>query len=933
MTSLSRLSSVARQRFRAAFHAKAADEELRRELALHMDLLVEEFEADGLSREDAQRAARRAIGNVPLLEEQCRDHRRMSWFHDLRQDLSYGARMLGRNPGFTGVAVVSLAVGIGANTAILSTMDAMLRADLAIPDDERLVVVRTYPLDNPAQETHALLDDFVAWRDANRSFEIMGMALGNQADFGADGEAVPAERIQGQAVTGGTLAALGVKPIAGRVFTASESDRGPPEPVVIISHRLWERRFGSRADIIGRTARLDRVNRTIIGVLPEGFHYPNAGVDYWIPLEVYEPSRLPNRQRFFVVTARLNEWTTIEQAQSDMDIVAARLAKEDPERRDGWGIRVKPIREAMFGWARGRLLTLEAAVVLVLLVACTNLAGLLFARGLVRMPEIAMRTALGAGRGRIIRQLLAESLLLSLIGGALGVVVAMGGVRVLAAMNPPPGGVAIVGAGISVRTLEMTGLISIATGLLFGLAPALVTARAGLNSTFKASPPAVTASLPPRFRNALVAAQIAITVVLLVGSGLLMKSFVQVASRDLQFDPERLLTFEIHVPLTDYLHRVASGGTTHFEVDPPPAIAFERIYRGLSVIPGVESVAGSSFPLVNSVVLPSTTIDVESTSAGGTHAASEPAPSLAIGVGSDATHLSDRRSVSAAYFLVTPGFFTAIKARFVRGRDFDIGDVSSSPWVAIVNESAAHRFWSGQDPVGRQFTMPDVLDERPRQVVGVVRDIPLTPQGEQRPVIYTSYLQQPLRVLAPVTMFGQMMFMVRATGDPMNLVATAHRVVNGVDPDRPLSNVMTLEQRLTLSVVPQHGYVVFIITAFALTATLLAAIGIYGVLAYSVSQREREIGIRFALGAGVIEVVMLVSSRALMILSIGISIGLAVSLVLTRFLQSQLFNVAPTDPATFAGVAVLLIAVSLAAALVPIRRAAGMDPTVALRCE
>jgi putative ABC transport system permease protein len=841
--------------------------------------------------------------------------------------------MLRRNPGFTAVAVLSLAIGIGANTAILSVMDAVVSAGLPFPNDERLVVVRTHPLDNPAQETHALLDDYVAWRDANRSFEAMGLALGNQADFGADGDELPAERIQGQAVTGGTLAALAVQPIAGRIFTTSEGDTGPPEPVVVISHRLWARRFGSRADIIGRTARMDRVNRTIIGVLPDGFHYPNAGVDYWIPLEVYEPSQLPNRQRFFVVTARLNEGTTVEQAQSDLDIVAARLAREDPERRNGWGVRVKPIREAMFGWVRERLLTLEAAVILVLLVACANLAGLLLARGLVRMPEMAMRAALGAGRGRIVRQLLAESLLLSLIGGALGIVVAMGGIPVLTAMNPPPGGVQIVGAAMSLRTLEMTGFISIATGLLFGLAPAFVTARTSLNSTLKSSPPAITASLPPRFRNALVAAQIAITVVLLIGSGLLMKSFVEVARRDLQFDSDRLLTFEIHVPFGDYLRRVTIGATPYFELDPPPALALERIHRGLSALPGVESVAGSSFPLVNSIVLPSATIDVENTGTGSAHAVSGPAPSLAIGIGGDATHLVDRRSLSAAYFLVTPGFFTAIKARFVRGRDFDNGDVTSSSWVAIVNESAANRFWGGTDPVGRQFTMPGVLDERPRQVVGVVRDIPLTLQGEQRPAIYASYLQQPGRALQPVTMFGQMMFMVRATGDPLSLVPGARRVVNEVDPDRPLANVITLEQRLALSLLPQRGYIVLIITAFALTATLLAAIGIYGVLAYSVSQRTREIGIRFALGAGVLEVIALVGRRALIVLSIGVSTGLAVSLVFTRFLQSQLFNVAPTDPTTFIGVTLLLVAVSLAAAFFPIRRAAGVNPTVALRCE
>jgi putative ABC transport system permease protein len=925
----SRLYRIAQQRLRTLFHKGAADEELSREFALHYELLVEEYEADGMSREDAQRAARRAIGNIPLLEQQCRDHRRVSWLIDLQQDILYGMRMLRANPGFTAVAVLSLAIGIGANTAILSVIDAVMRASFAIPQDDRLVVVRTFPLENPNQETHALLDDYTVWRDASRSFAVMGLALGNSADFGADGDTAPAERIGGQAVSGGTLSALAVQPILGRFFTASETDAGPPSPVMMISHRLWQRRFGSRSDIVGQTARLDRVNRTIVGVMPEGFHYPNESVDYWIPLPQSEPGRLPTLARFFVVTARLKDRVTLEQAQSDMNIIAARQAKEDPDRHGGWGVRVKPVREAMYGWTRERLLTLEAAVALVLLVACANLAGLLLARGLARVPEISMRAALGAGRLRIVRQLLAESILLSLIGGALGVLVAMGGIRALVGMNPPPGGVRIVDVALDMRTLGLTALISLTTGLVFGLVPALMSARSGLNKTLKDLPPAVTTSAPPRLRNAFVAAQIAVTVVLLVASGLLMRSFLQVTARDIGFEPSRLLTFEIHVPMSDYMHRAGSGDRWHFEIDPSPAVGFERIHRELTTVPGVESVAGSSFGLLNSVVVPSINVDVTATSS---PRAGSGGAALAIGIGRESTHLIDRRSLSAAYFLVTPGFFTAIKATLVDGRDLAATDISSSPWVAIINESAANRFWPGQSPVGRRFTVPGSPDDHPREVIGIVRDIPLTVEGQVTPVVYTSYLQQPLRHPQPVTMFGQMSFMVRATGDPISLLPAVRRIVADVDPDRPLANVATMERRLA-SVVPQRGYFVFAITAFALTATLLAAIGIYGVLAYSVSQRVREIGIRLALGAGVLEVVMLVGRRALNILSLGVGVGIVTSLMLTRLLQSQLWNVEPHDPMTFATMTVLLVIVAVAAAVIPIRRAAGVNPTVALRCE
>jgi len=354
-----------------------------------------------------------------------------------------------------------------------------------------------------------------------------------------------------------------------------------------------------------------------------------------------------------------------------------------------------------------------------------------------------------------------------------------------------------------------------------------------------------------------------------------------------------------------------------------------RVYDGLRAIPGVESVAGTSFPMLNSVVLPSTTINVDT---GAPHPISRPSPSLAIGVGARAAHIEDRRMPSAAYFLVTPEFFSSIGARLVRGRDFGERDVASSPWVAIVNETAALQFWHGEDPLGRQFRMPSVPEERPREVIGVVRDIPLTLQGDARPVIYASYLQQPAMYPQGANMFGQMTFMLRSTGDPMSLLPAARRVVAEIAPDRPLANVVTMEQQIG-SVVPQRVYFVFAITAFALTATLLAAIGIYGVMAYSVAQRTREIGIRVTLGAGARDVALLVGGRAMLLVALGLSFGLAGSLGLTRLLQSQLWGVTPTDPVTFVLAIVLLALVALAAAFFPIRRAASVSPTVALRSE
>jgi putative ABC transport system permease protein len=677
--------------------------------------------------------------------------------------------------------------------------------------------------------------------------------------------------------------------------------------------------------------RVDRVNRTVIGVMPETFRYPNEQTSYWIPLRM-DRSQDRNPQRFFVVTARLKDGVTIEQAQSDVEAISTRLAHAAPDRYSGWGIRVKPVRDAMFGWSRGRLYTLEGAVVLVLLVACANVAGLLLARGLVRGPEMALRTALGAGRGRIVRQLLTESVLLSVGGGVLGLFVAWAGIRALVAMDPPPGGVAIGDIALSLRTLVATSFVAIVTAILYGLAPAIVHARVSLTDTLK-EPAGGSGSRRPRLRSTLVAVQIAVTMILLVGAGLLMKSFVRVMSRDLRFDTGRLLTFEVHVPVADYLRRRGSiEGLPYYEISPPPSIALERIYRGLRAIPGAEAVAGASSPLLNSIVVPSATISLDAqhprTASPGAASAS-----FAIGVGGSASHLDEPRTLTAAYFLVTPEFFTSIRSPQLRGRDFTEHDTAAAEWVAVVNESAARRFWPESDPLGLTFMILNSPEERPRKVIGIVRDIPLTIEGELRPAIYTSYLQQPTgHPSIGANIFGQMMFMVRSTGDPLSLLPAARRVVGDVDRDRPLSNIATMEQRLQ-AVIPRRGYFVGAISAFAAASTLLAAIGIYGVMAYSVTQRTREIGIRVALGAASPDVIALIGGQVVVVVALGLAVGLAGALAATQLIQSQLWGVTPTDPGTFGLVSLIFALVALIAAFFPMRRALDVNPTIALRCE
>jgi predicted permease len=929
--SVFRLLRIARQRVRALFRRNVVDEELANELAFHLDQLTEELVDRGLSPDAARQAAQRAVGNLPLLEEQCRDTRAVTWMHDLRQDIVYGVRMLRKHPGFTAVALLSLALGIGANTAILSVIDAVVRARLPIPDDSRLVVLRTYPFDNPAQETHALVADYFAWLDESRSFDILGVALGNNADFGADSRGAPAERIAGQSMTPAAFAALGVQPILGRLFTDEDVQSRAQARVIVLSHRLWQTRFGGRTDIVGQEVRLDRVNRTVVGVMPDRFRYPSEVTNYWIPL-LLDRSDTTNPQRFFVVNARLKPGISLEQAQSDVDVIATRLARIDKTRHEGWGVRVKPLRDAMFGWSRPRLFTLQAAVALVLLVACANLAGLLLARGLVRGPEMALRTALGAGRGRLVRQLLTESILLAIGGGALGLAVAWLGMRSLAALPPPPGGVAISNVTLSLGTLVITGTIAMITGIFYGLVPALLHGRAPFTDTLKESIGTIRA---PRLRSTLVAVQIAVTVVLLIGAGLLMRSFVRVVSRDLAFETDRMLTFELRFPIDDYMRRVGSvAGLPYFDIDPSAPRALEQIRQRVRVLPGVESVAGVSIPLLNSLVIPAATISLDRTSATlDALRTSGPPPNLAIGVGRDASHVDPGRSMTAAYFLVTPAFFTSIKASLVAGRDIGEGDTALSEWVAVVNETAAHRFWQGRNPIGQELTILNSPEERARKVVGIVRDIPLTVEGEMRPVIYTSVLQQPSKYPLPgANMFGQMAFMIRSSGDPLSLLPSVRRAVAEVDPDRPLASVGTMDGRL-FAIVPQRGYYMLAITAFALAATLLAAIGIYGVMAYSVAQRTREIGIRIALGAAGHQIAALVGRRTMQLVAVGLLVGVTAATVATELIRSQLWGVTPTDPPTFIAVCALFVLVALTAAFFPTRRAIAVNPTTALRCE
>jgi putative ABC transport system permease protein len=566
---LPRLFRVWRLRLRSLVRKDAVDTELHRELAFHFDELVADKIAEGLSPNAARQAAQRALGNVAALEDYCRDERRVTWLHDLRLDVVYGMRMLRKHPGLTTIAIASLALGIGANAAVLGAFDALLFQGLPVPESDRLVAIQSAPLDNPDQLGGLSLVDYAALRDSAQVFVTIDASIKWAGDIAADGPGHPAERIVGQLVTPGWLSMLGIHPVLGRVFTEDESQPGAPQPIVI-SHGLWERRFGADQNILDRQIRIDGGSKIVVGVMPAEFRYQDPTVDYWVPLRVV--SQPDSGGRLFGVRARLRPGVSLVQAAAVLDGIAARLASERTEDK-GWALRIRPLDEFLFGWTRAPLLTFEAAVALVLLIACANVAALLLSRASVRQREVALRVALGAGRGRIIRQLLTESMLLAVAGGALGLVVAVVGQSALTGMTTPPGSPPLTAIGLNVRVLGVLALLTITTGIACGLVPAIRGSRVAPIGSLKeptlSGPLARHRRFPP---GVLVSLQLALALVLLIGSALLLNSLVRLAWRDVNFEPGGLVRADYGVPTGRYTRRIGTyQGFPYFEISPPPS--------------------------------------------------------------------------------------------------------------------------------------------------------------------------------------------------------------------------------------------------------------------------------------------------------------------------------------------------------------------------
>jgi putative ABC transport system permease protein len=784
-------------------------------------------------------------------------------------------RALRARPAFTAIVVLTLALGIGANTAIFSVVDGVLLRGLPYPEPERLVSAFTTYKDFGKSGTS--LPDFLDWREgAARAVELAAVA---DASVTVTGDGAP-ELATGAAVTGNWFRVLGATPALGRGIGAD--DEIGTQRVAVLGHDYWQRRFGGRADVLGRAITLNGVPYTVVGVAPRRLDYP-ADVELWLPLRT--DTTRSRRAEFLGVIGRLRPGVTVEQARGAVAGVVTRLRQQYPETNGPLiASDVTSLQDELVGDVRRPLLVFMGAVGLVLLVACANVANLLLVRAAAREREVAIRSALGARRGAIFGQLLTESLLLGLAGGALGLLLAAAGVEALrrSRFDALP---RLAEVGVDGRVLAFTLALGLVTGALFGLAPALRLSDGGMQGTLRAGGRGLTgAAAARRLRSALVLAEVAMAGVLLVGAGLLLRSFVELQRVRPGFDAERVLTFRTALPRARYAR------------DEQLSAFWDALEARLRATPGASAVGVTNTLPMGPVGYASFTIEGR---------APEPGK------------LEDVQP-----YVVSPDYFRALRIPLVRGRLFREGDAPGAPQVAIVNQEAVRRFFGGRDPIGARITTGDSTDYM--TIVGVVADVKQEAVGAKPyPQLYGVAGQFPRRAMSVV---------VRTTGEPQALAQAARRAVAELDPALPVFGVQTMEERVA-GTVARPRITAVLVGTFGAAALLLAAVGIYGVVAYTVAQRTRELGIRMALGASGPEVMRLVVGQGMAPALTGVGAGLVGAWALSRTLDALLFGVAATDPWTFGGAALFLGGVALAATYLPARRATRVSPTVALRAE
>ena len=879
-------------RLRSLFRRRQLDRELDEELRDHISRKTEEYFAKGMLPHEARRAALVEIGGVERCKEECRDTRRVNWIQDLIQDLRYGLRMLAKSPGFSAIAIAILAIGIGANTAIFSIVYAVLLKPLPFPHPDQLVFLSEAKPQNGISSAGASYDNFIEIGAQNHVFSELAGITTHELTFTGHGEPAPVDTA---GITPELFSLLGTRPLLGRLFIADDGKQGAA-PVVILSETVWRDRFNADVNVIGSSVTLDYRSYIVAGVIPAapGVLFLPRQIQFWIPV-AQDPLFGPLIQqrpdlRGLGVIARLNPGVSIAQAQAEMDTVATRLARKSPAENDGWIIRLKPLQRVIVGEVRTALLVLLGAVGFMLLIACANISNLLLARASSRGKEIALRIALGAGRARVVRQLLTESAVLGSVGGIAGVLLAYWGVHVLTSFLPedlPQVHAIRVDASVLLFALALSLLAS----FLFGLAPAMFAVRSNVQAALKEGAAHSSEPGARRFaRRFLAAAEVALSMVLLVAAGIFLRSFAALTSVNPGFSVTHVVKADIQLPQFQYSK-------------PEQWAAFsDELLRRLESQPGMGDCA-IAVPLpLNKQGASNLPFDIMG------H------PPLPKGT-----------PESADYVSVSPAYFHVMRIPLLRGRTFNDRDVSSAPRVTIISEAFAQRFFPNQDPIGKQlvFSFPPNPDV-PRQIVGVVGDVRDVSIGQDPgPMMYVPFNQSP---------FWGGEVVVRSELNVGSVAATVRQEVHEVDRDLPVSDVVSMSDLIDTSVA-QPRFRTWLLGLFAVVALALAAAGIFGVISYSVSRRTHEIGIRITLGASPGNIVRLILTESARLVLIGLAVGIAVALGLGRFLSNLLFHIHAADPTTFTAVAFLLFTVATLAAYVPARRATRVDPMIALRHE
>jgi putative ABC transport system permease protein len=878
MPLLPRLSSLWRNLFRKA----RTEQELTEELDAYLEMLIEQKIKEGLSPEEARRAALIELGGREQVKEKVREARMGHQLETIWQDLRYALRMLLKNPIITLIAVFTLALGIGANTAVFSVVNTVLLNPVPYYEPQRLVAV-TEAQEGRAGGAHA--NSYLFWQAQSQVFEHL--IAYNRDGLELTGQGAP-ESLESLSVSANVFPGLGLAPQLGRAFTPEE-DRPDAAPVVLLSHALWQRRFGGDPAIIGNTLTLGGQSRTVIGIMPP----ESRGLlllertDVWIPLAINVKEESQNRGRPLTVIGRLKPGYSVGQAHAEVNLIMRRLVLATPGIMNTEA-RATLLSEKLAGNLRRGLLALFGAVALVLLIACANVANLLLGRAAMREREMAIRAALGAGRGRLVRQMLTESLLLSLLGGAAGLLSAVLGIKAWTALTSF-GLRSIRESSIDGTVLGFTFLAALLTGLAAGLVPALRSSQIDLNEALKEGARQA-ATLRRRWLGrvspALVIGEVALALVVLTGAGLLVNSYLRVLAVDPGYDPKNLLALSVRVDKGKY-----PDGS-------PQVWAFYRdVLTRVKAIPGVKAVAaadGAGIPFTFSMC--TTLLSIEGR---------PPAP-------------AEQRPQVVCNF-ISPDFFRAMGMPLRAGRNFTEQDDEKAPWVMIINEALARRYFPGEDPLGKRI----LFESSPLTIVGVVGDVKrFGLEAEAPPEFYSPFPQ--FRFFD-----GGMFLAVRTMGDPLDLVAAVRQQIHELE---PTSEVRTREQRMAETLAPRRVQML-LFGVFAAVALALAAVGVYGVISYSVSRRTHEIGIRMALGARPRDVLLLIVRQGMMLALVGVFIGLAVASAVTRVLKGLLFDLSVTDPLTFTLIAALLLGVTLLACYLPARRATKVDPMIALRHE